>query len=84
MQGPPVGHGRNLSPDKDASGTVAQCMEIPTGMLDGLPRTVQQHPNLRFRFHHLVVGHSEESAVEEQLVIVADQSLPRTCKASRA
>ena len=59
-------------------------MEVPAGMLDGLPCAVQEHPDLRFRLHHLVVGHSEQSAVEEQLVAVADEPFPGAREAARA
>ena len=84
VQGPPVGHGRELGSDEDPGGAVAQRMKVPAGVLDGLPRAVQQHPHLRLGLHHLVVGHAEQGTVEEQLVVVADQSFPGAREAARA
>ena len=72
----PVGDGRNLGSDEDTGEAVAQRMKIPAGMLDGLPCAVQQHPDLRFGLHQLVVRQSEQGAVEEHLLVVADQSFP--------
>ena len=75
MLRPPVGHGRNLRADEDSGGAVAQRAKVPADMFDGLPRAVEQHPYLRLGLPQFVVGHAEERAVEEQLVVVANQSL---------
>ena len=60
-----------------------QRAKIPADMFDGLPRAVEQHPHLRFGLPQFIVGHAEERTVEEQLVVVANQSFVRACKASR-
>ena len=83
MLRPPVGHGRNLRTDEDSGGAVAQRVEIPADVFDGLPRAIQQHPDLRLGLPQLVVGHAEERAVEEQLVFVSDQPLVRARQTPR-
>ena len=74
---PPVGDGGNLRADENPGGAVAQRMEVPADMLDGLPRTVQQHPYLRLGLPQFVMGHAEKGAVKEQFVFVADEPLVR-------
>ena len=58
-------------------------MKVPAGVFDGLPRAIEQHPDLRFGLPQFVVRHAEERAVEEQLVVVANQPLVRARKPAR-
>ena len=80
---PPARHRRHLGADEDSGGAVAQRVQVPADPLEGLPRAGQQHPQLRVRHHHLVLRHSEQSAVEKLLPVVADQSLPGARESAR-
>ena len=58
-------------------------VKVPADVFDGLPRAIQQHPDLQFGLLQFVVGHAEEVAAEKQFVVVANQPLVRACKTPR-
>ena len=78
MHGSPGRRGRGLGTDEDSRGAVAQRMQVPARPFESLPRTVQQHPHLRVRGQHLVVGNAEKTGIEKPLLVVLDQAFVGT------
>ena len=81
---PPVRDGRHLGPDEDTRRTVAQRMKIPADVLERLPGACQQHPHLRIRRQHFALGQAEETAIEQLLLVVADEAFVGAGKPTRS